>query len=62
MEFCPDCGAMLMPDKGKVKCRCGYEKSLTSKDIEEQYTFEGNQSKQKLLLLIEIMLLCRLQG
>ena len=35
MEFCPDCGAMLMPSNGKVKCRCGYEKSLKKEDIEE---------------------------
>ena len=37
MEFCPDCGKMLMPNKGKIKCRCGYEKDLSKEDIEEQY-------------------------
>ena len=34
MEFCPKCGKMLMPDKGMIKCRCGYEKSLSNEDIE----------------------------
>lgn len=43
MEFCPDCGAMLMPKKGKIKCKCGYGKDLTKNDIEEQYTFEGDK-------------------
>ena len=35
MEFCPECGAMLMPENGKVECRCGYKKSLSSEDIDE---------------------------
>ena len=43
MEFCPNCGKLLMPTKGMVKCRCGYEKSLSKDDIEEQYTMEGEK-------------------
>ena len=35
MEFCPECGKMLMPNKGVVKCRCGYEKNLSEDDIYE---------------------------
>ena len=23
MEFCPDCGAMLLPKDGKLECGCG---------------------------------------
>ena len=34
MEFCPNCGKLLMPTKGMVKCRCGYEKSLSKYDID----------------------------
>ena len=45
MEFCPNCGSMLMPDNGKIKCRCGYTKSLTENDLEEQYKFEGEKNK-----------------
>ena len=46
MEFCPNCGKMLMPNKGKIKCRCGYEKSLSSEDIEEQYHMEGEKNPE----------------
>jgi DNA-directed RNA polymerase subunit M len=30
MEFCPDCGAMLLPKNGKLECGCGYKKDLSS--------------------------------
>jgi DNA-directed RNA polymerase subunit M len=30
MEFCPECGAMLLPKSdGKLECSCGYKKELT---------------------------------
>ena len=29
MEFCPECGAILLPMNKKLKCKCGYEKSLS---------------------------------
>ena len=29
MEFCPECGAMLLPKDGKLECSCGYSKNLT---------------------------------
>ena len=54
MEFCPDCGKMLMPNRGKIKCRCGYEKDLSKEDIEEQSISAatpratGGQSRQDL--------------
>jgi DNA-directed RNA polymerase subunit M len=42
MEFCPECGAMLLPKDGKLECNCGYTKNLSdnnqyevSKKIEE---------------------------
>lgn len=35
MEFCPDCGAMLLPKDGKLECGCGYVKDLSdSNDYE----------------------------
>lgn len=46
MEFCPNCGKMLMPNNGMIKCRCGYEKSLEKDDIEEQYTMEGEKNPE----------------
>ena len=45
MEFCPKCGSMLMPKEGIIKCACGYEKSLTKNDLDEQYRFEGEKNK-----------------
>lgn len=43
MEFCPDCGAMLLPKDGKLECGCGYTKDLSdnneyavSKEIEAE--------------------------
>ena len=33
MEFCPECGAMLLPKDGILKCSCGYEKG--SSDAQE---------------------------
>lgn len=45
MEFCPKCGSMLMPKDGVIKCTCGYEKSLTKNDLDEQYKFEGEKNK-----------------
>ena len=53
MEFCPKCGEMLMPKNGKVRCRCGYEKSLTSKDIEEQYTMEGETNPEMKVIEVD---------
>lgn len=28
MEFCPECGAMLLPKDNKLSCNCGYSKNL----------------------------------
>ena len=36
MEFCPECGAILLPMNKKLKCKCGYEKSL-SDEVKDQY-------------------------
>ena len=32
MEFCPKCGAMLLPKNGKLECGCGYSKNLANND------------------------------
>ncbi|WP_458402674.1 transcription factor S [Methanobrevibacter sp.] len=34
MEFCPECGAMLLPKNGKLECGCGYEKDLSADNDE----------------------------
>ena len=53
MEFCPNCGKMLMPAKGMIKCRCGYEKSLTESDIEEQYHMQGEKNPQTKVIVTD---------
>ena len=36
MEFCPNCGAMLLPKDGILKCKtCGHEKNLSDNDAYE---------------------------
>lgn len=32
MEFCPECGAMLLPNDGKLKCSCGYQKDISDEN------------------------------
>lgn len=32
MEFCPECGAMLLPKDNELKCSCGYTKNLASNE------------------------------
>lgn len=39
MEFCPECGAMLLPRDGILKCNtCGYEQNLAD---EKAYEVSG---------------------
>ena len=53
MEFFPDCGKMLIPKNNKVKCSCGYTKSLNKNDIEEQYTAKGEEKHQEKVVVID---------
>ena len=53
MEFCPECGAMLMPKKGVVKCTCGYTKDLSKDDIEEQYHMEGEKKPEAKVIVTD---------
>lgn len=34
MEFCPNCGAMLLPKDGALKCSCGYEENIYKDEYE----------------------------
>ena len=44
MEFCPECGSMLLPtEDNELKCSCGYTKKL-SKDKSE-YNFNEKIKK-----------------
>lgn len=36
MEFCPKCGAMMLPNDGILKCKtCGYSNELEKNDMYE---------------------------
>lgn len=36
MEFCPECGAMMLPDNGVLKCNsCGYSDEMTDNNAYE---------------------------
>ena len=40
MEFCPECGAMMLPKDGELKCNsCGYVKDSSQDD--ESYKLSG---------------------
>lgn len=51
MEFCPDCGAMLLPNKdGKLECKtCDYKKDLSNNDeYEVSKDIEANETVKML--------------
>ncbi|MDO5849403.1 MAG: transcription factor S [Methanobrevibacter sp.] len=50
MEFCPDCGSVLLPKNGKLKCSCGYESDL---DDKENYKVEGEINPQMEVLVTD---------
>lgn len=53
MEFCPKCGAMLLPKNNKLKCRCGYEKKLSDSEEIGQYTVPGDTNPQKEVIVTD---------
>lgn len=52
MEFCPNCGSILMPRKGNLKCRCGYTKSL-SEDNTNQYCIDGERKSENKVIITD---------
>ena len=44
MEFCPECGAMLLPKDGKLECGCGYSKDLSDNS---EYKLESNREAKE---------------
>ena len=45
MEFCPECGAMLLPTDNKLKCACGYTKDLSSNKKEYSVSQEVKEKQ-----------------
>lgn len=54
MEFCPECGAMLLPNDNKLKCACGYTKDLAS-DNNEYSVHQEVKGKQGVVDMGEVI-------
>ena len=52
MEFCPDCGAMLLPKDGKLECGCGYKEDL-SNDNEDYAVSKKVEAEETVKMLGE---------
>ena len=50
MEFCPDCGAMLLPQGDKVKCKCGFEKDLSKSEANQYAVSEKVEAKDTVII------------
>jgi len=46
MEFCPNCSSLLIPDKGKLVCSCGYSKK-------SKLIFESKLEKPKDIVIVD---------
>ena len=45
MEFCPECGAMMLPNKGVLKCNsCGYTESYENKEFKVEPEIKSKQT------------------
>lgn len=52
MEFCPECGTLLLPKKGKLQCRCGYTKEIGDQE-KEKYGLEEKPQESREIPVIE---------
>ena len=50
MEFCPECGAMLLPKDNKLACKCGYVKDLTETETKQYAVDEKVESKNNVIM------------
>lgn len=50
MEFCPECGAMMLPQGDKFKCKCGNTKNLTKNDANQYEVSEKIDSKDTVIV------------
>ena len=52
MEFCPECGAMLLPKEGKLESGCGYTKNLS--DNNEYEVSKKIETEENVKMLGEV--------
>jgi DNA-directed RNA polymerase subunit M len=50
MEFCPECGAMMLPSGDKFKCKCGHEKDLTKDKADNYAVTEKVEAKDTVIM------------
>ena len=50
MDFCPKCGAMLLPKNNKLECKCGYTKDLTKSETERYEISEKVEAKENIIM------------
>ena len=50
MEFCPKCGAMMLPNGDKFQCKCGYTKSLTEEDVNQYAVNEKVDAQENVIM------------
>ena len=48
MEFCPKCGAMLLPKNGKLECGCGYTEDLNADQYKVSEEIEAEETVKML--------------
>jgi len=50
MEFCPKCGTILFPKDNSFKCRCGYEKKITSESLSGYEVSEKVENRHNVIV------------
>ena len=50
MEFCPECGAMMLPNDGKVQCKCGYTKDFSKDEVDKYAVSEKVDAKDTVIM------------
>ena len=50
MEFCSKCGAMLLPQGDKLKCKCGNTKNLTKNEAEQYEVSEKIEANDTVIM------------
>lgn len=50
MEFCPKCGAMMLPNGDKFQCKCGHTKSLTKEEVNQYEVTEKVDAKDNVIM------------
>ncbi|KZX15693.1 transcription factor S-II [Methanobrevibacter cuticularis] len=50
MEFCPKCGAMMLPQGDKFKCKCGHSQNLTKNDVDQYEISEKVDAKDTVIM------------